>query len=173
MVKTDRLGLRWEDETSGAIVVEYAYSGDLSVGAVQRRTNGIWSYRMEAVHSKWITKGRGEVRSKVLAKRALRRAWRTWLEHAALQSISDGYDWQPIETVPEGENVLLFFPEGERGNGGVEAGMIFYDPAGAPDLTCAWTHGGPNAGSDWSFERTGKPTRWCRIKFPGLDKVVA
>jgi hypothetical protein len=66
--------------------------------------------------------------------------------------------WQPIATVPEGEHVLLWFPNGEKGTGGFEAATVFRAPDGW--LDCGWTHGGPNSGSDWEF--CEQPTLWMR-----------
>lgn len=55
-------------------------------------------------------------------------------------------DWQPMDTVPEGERVFLFLPEGEKGNGELAIGMVFRNYSGLID--CYWTWGGPNSGSD-------------------------
>ena len=70
-------------------------------------------------------------------------------------------DWQPIDAAPEGEHILLWFPNGERGIGGIEAGTIFRDVITGKWDTCAWTHGGPNSGYDWSF--TEQPTHWMPL----------
>lgn len=72
--------------------------------------------------------------------------------------------WQPIETLPEGEHILLWFPNGERGVGGMETGTVFrnYDD-GSLD-SGAWTHGGPNSGSDWEF--CEPPTLWMPLPEP-------
>ena len=58
--------------------------------------------------------------------------------------------WKPIEDAPEGEHILVYMPHGERGNGGIEAVTLFkgfYDG----DEWSYWTHGGPNAGSDFEL----------------------
>jgi hypothetical protein len=60
--------------------------------------------------------------------------------------------WLPIETVPEGRHVLFYFPNGDRGVGGMEAATI-YD---RDELDCGWSHGGANSGSDLGF--CEKPT---------------
>lgn len=70
---------------------------------------------------------------------------------------------QPIKTAPEGEHILLFFERGERGIGGIEAATIYKvtDAEGGMGLSY-WTHGGPNAGTEW-FPRNGEtPTHWMR-----------
>jgi hypothetical protein len=75
--------------------------------------------------------------------------------------------WQPFETVPEGEHVLLFFREGERGNGGIECATVFKsedDPLGPYSF---WTHGGPNSGGDWFPRDNELPTHWMPLpEFP-------
>ncbi len=72
-------------------------------------------------------------------------------------------EWQPIETLPEGEHVLLWFPHGERGIGGIEAATVFRHEEGAGPMY-GWTHGGPNAGTDWEF--CEPPTRWMPLPKP-------
>jgi hypothetical protein len=62
--------------------------------------------------------------------------------------------WQPMETCPEGEHVLLWLQNGEKGNGGIETATVFFDE---PNWTY-WTHGGTNAGDD--FELIERPTMW-------------
>ena len=73
--------------------------------------------------------------------------------------------WQSIDTVPEGEHVLLFFPNGEKGNGGIETATVFRDES--PNGFSYWTHGGPNAGGDW--ETREAPTHWMRL--PPAPKI--
>lgn len=41
-------------------------------------------------------------------------------------------DWRPIETLSYGEHVLLWFPRGERGNGGMETATIYEDDPTPP-----------------------------------------
>ena len=74
--------------------------------------------------------------------------------------------WQPIETVPEGVHVLLWFPIGERGVGGMECGTVYLkDDLQAPRCGVEiWTHGGPNAGSDWYTSEA--PTHWMPLPAP-------
>lgn len=68
-------------------------------------------------------------------------------------------DWQPIETCPPGVHVLLYFPQGERGNGGMETATLYADGKGDKlSLDHGWTHGGANAGSDFDFYE--EPTHW-------------
>lgn len=70
--------------------------------------------------------------------------------------------WQPIETYEDGDYVLFWFPEGDRGNGAMEPAMIFHDDDGS--VAAAWTEGGPNSGSDIFFDED--PTMWCRLPDP-------
>jgi hypothetical protein len=71
-------------------------------------------------------------------------------------------DWQPIETVPEGEHVLLYWAYGERGNGGMEAATVYWED-GRSKLGY-WTHGGPNSGIDWGSDEL--PTHWMPLPEP-------
>lgn len=74
-------GLRWSQSSTALD----AHCGNLRVGFVlQRSVDGVWVYDVTAVHTRWITKGFGEVKSKRAAVRGLERAWATWLEHAGL-----------------------------------------------------------------------------------------
>lgn len=76
-------------------------------------------------------------------------------------------DWQPIETLPFGRRVMLFFAEGEKGNGEIDTNWVYLaaeqDPRGR---WVYWTWGGPNSGSD--FTRDEKPVLWA-----DPDPVVA
>lgn len=78
--------LRWEEiEHDGAW---WAYSGDLIVGMVVKviagSRAGVWTWQLSAVHTRYITKGSGDVRSASAGKTCLFRAWTRWLEHAGL-----------------------------------------------------------------------------------------
>jgi hypothetical protein len=75
----------------------------------------------------------------------------------AVALIPDAGDWFPIVSVPEGVHVQLYFPTGERGNGGIECATLYHDPNEQWGYSF-WTHGGPNAGSDW--EPKEAPTHW-------------
>lgn len=77
-----------------------------------------------------------------------------------------GLDWQPIETLPEAEHVALWFPEGEKGRGGIECATCYKDDYNSPTGLSFWTHGGPNAGSDWEPRNSEKPTFWARLNEP-------
>ncbi|HEX3587773.1 MAG TPA: hypothetical protein VH024_17370 [Candidatus Angelobacter sp.] len=70
--------------------------------------------------------------------------------------------WFPIASLPEGRHVMLYWPHGERGGGGVECATVFRDG----DTWSYWTHGGPNAGSDWEPRDDEKPTLWKPIQEP-------
>ncbi len=63
-------------------------------------------------------------------------------------------DWQPIETVPEGVHVLLWFPSGEKGGGGIEAATVFWVSRDQSSFLgrqrlSYWSHGGPGYGRSW------------------------
>jgi hypothetical protein len=78
-------------------------------------------------------------------------------EEAAV--VGEFYD---IATYPDGLFALFFFPNGEKGNGGVESAMAFRDDDGV--IRGGWSHGGPNSGSDFEFYEP--PTMWSRCPFP-------
>jgi hypothetical protein len=75
-------------------------------------------------------------------------------------------EWQPIETAPEGEHILLYWQSGERGNGGMECAMIFREDPISPTGMSFWTHGGPNAGIDWEPRDGEQPTHWMPLPEP-------
>ena len=79
--------------------------------------------------------------------------------------------WQPIATVPTGEHVLLWFPRGESGAGGMECATVYRDDDYFRPLGLGfWTHGGAERGTEWSPERPDgqpeKPTHWMRLPSP-------
>jgi LPS sulfotransferase NodH len=77
--------LRWDAPDASLPDFRYAYSGKVCVGLVYRRTGQtLWHYKIDGVQTRWITKGYGEVSSEAVARRALIRAWKTWIEHAGL-----------------------------------------------------------------------------------------
>lgn len=79
-------------------------------------------------------------------------------------------EWRPIETAPEGEHVMLWWPEGERGIGGIECATIFRgDPHSSTGMSF-WTHGGPNSGTDWEPRNSEKPTHWQPLPSPPGQK---
>jgi hypothetical protein len=74
--------LRWEQENTRAL---FGYSGEVVVGMVVTRADGVISWSAhEAVSMRWIAKGQGESVSVEAAKRAVGRAWKIWLDKAAL-----------------------------------------------------------------------------------------
>lgn len=75
--------LRWEKQGSGGY---WAYSGRLVVGMIGERSDGTVYYSMQAVHTKWICKGHGEVKHLASARRAIESAWLKWLTAAGLVS---------------------------------------------------------------------------------------
>jgi hypothetical protein len=77
-----------------------------------------------------------------------------------LAELADLIDWRPIETMPFGERVMLYFEEGEKGNGEIDVNWVYPDDDAGPDGSWHyWTWGGPNSGSD--FERDEKPVLWA------------
>ena len=70
----------------GSLEGEEAWSGNLTAGSIlyRRAEPRVWVYRLDAVATKWITKGHGEVSSARSAKRAVERAWAEWRREAGL-----------------------------------------------------------------------------------------
>lgn len=68
-------------------------------------------------------------------------------------------EFQPIETYRDGDFVMFLFPNGEKGNGGIETAMSFKDDDGV--YRVGWSHGGPNSGLD--FEFIEPPCMWARL----------
>lgn len=76
--------IRWIKDTS-LRECWHAMSGDLEIGHVLRRSiDGQVVYKVDAVSTRWITKGHGEVASIASGKRAIARAWKEWLQLAGL-----------------------------------------------------------------------------------------
>lgn len=73
--------LRWEQQSPGSY---WAYSGSLVIAMIGKRVDGSVYYSVQAVHTKWICKGHGEVKHLASARRAVERAWRKWLTAAGL-----------------------------------------------------------------------------------------
>jgi len=68
--------------------------------------------------------------------------------------------WQPIETAPEHEPILVWVPEENRGWDSAEV-VIIYRYA---DGMSFWTNGGSNGGSDVYFRK--EPTHWQPLPAP-------
>ena len=64
--------------------------------------------------------------------------------------------WQPIETAPEHEPILIWVPGVNRGHASAEVVIRVADSF--------WTNGGPNAGDDLYFEEA--PTHWMPLPPP-------
>jgi hypothetical protein len=75
-------------------------------------------------------------------------------------------DWQPIETAPEGEHVLFYWPHGEKGVGGMECATMFRGDVWSSTGMSFWTHGGPNSGTDWEPRDGENPTHWQPLPEP-------
>lgn len=78
--------LRWERQSTGN--AWYAYRGRHIVGMVvqvngvsaSHPRHGVFTYKVDAVHTKWIAKGNGHVKSLATAKKAVERAWDAWCD---------------------------------------------------------------------------------------------
>lgn len=82
--------LRWVKDQSLA-ECWHAISGDLEIGHVLRRSiDGQVVYKVDAVSTRWITKGHGEVASIESGKRAVARAWKAWCDLAGVRSSDPG-----------------------------------------------------------------------------------
>jgi hypothetical protein len=73
-------------------------------------------------------------------------------------------DWKPIDTMPFGHRVMLFFEHGEKGNGEIDTNWVYPEDESSDAAARAgrwgyWTWGGANSGSD--FERDEKPVLWA------------
>lgn len=77
-------------------------------------------------------------------------------------------EWLPIDTYMEGYHALFYFPEGERGIGGIEAATSYRDDDGK--IRGGWSHGGPNSGSDFDF--CEEPTHWMPLPEPPDDRPL-
>jgi len=75
-------------------------------------------------------------------------------------------EWHPIETVPDGQHVLLWFPRGECGIGGMECATVYRHDEQSSTGFSFWTHGGPNAGDDWEPRNSEAPTHWMPLPEP-------
>lgn len=72
-----------------------------------------------------------------------------------------GREWVAVadQPPPEGEHILLYWHEGERGDGGIECATVYRDG----DSWTFWTHGGANSGLDWSPQGDELPSHWMRL----------
>ena len=71
--------------------------------------------------------------------------------------------WQPIETVPRDcTPVLLWIPDCDRGQPGVECGQWWGD--------CWWTNGGPNGGLD--MDEWDAATHWMPLPAPPKEDSI-
>lgn len=75
-------GLEWKKQTDRSW---WAMRDQHVVGFVVEREPGDVVYQIRAMHTKWICKGYGEVKSIQTGKRAIERAWRDWLDAFGLR----------------------------------------------------------------------------------------
>ncbi len=78
-------GIVWKDGPEGPQSGAFAERNSFTIGYITRKTSGVWVYRLDVFHTKWITQGYGEVATKVQAKKSFLRAWRACLEALALE----------------------------------------------------------------------------------------
>jgi hypothetical protein len=79
--------LRWDPDYPcvGSKDSGTAFLGDITIGSYVRLNDGTgWIYRVDGIRTKWVSKGYGKVATKASAKRAVERAWKTWLQFAGL-----------------------------------------------------------------------------------------
>lgn len=69
-------------------------------------------------------------------------------------------EWQPIETAPESEPILVWADNLHRGIPSAEVVVVVCSEG---EMTF-WTNGGPNAGDDLFFETS--PTHWMPLPAP-------
>jgi hypothetical protein len=84
-------GIIWKDGVKDQGVA-FAERNGFVIGYVVRKTSGVWAYRLDAFHTKWITQGYGEVASKAQAKKSFMRAWRACLETLGLEHKQESSD---------------------------------------------------------------------------------
>lgn len=78
-------------------------------------------------------------------------------------AIKAGREWQPIETAPESEPILVFSPKANRGRDSCEVVIIYRMEDGEIHW---WTNGGANAGSDLYYDDDERPTHWMPLPTP-------
>lgn len=82
--------LRWEIQPGTRIW--YAWRGQLHAGSVGMRDDGSVWYVADAIHTRWLSRGRGEVKSVQSGKRAIDRCWQKFLAAAELSPNPDMAD---------------------------------------------------------------------------------
>lgn len=83
-------------------------------------------------------------------------------------------EWQPIETAPEFEPILVTAPKANRGHDSCEVVVLVRHPEyEGPDgkLFSFWTNGGPNGGSDLWFDEEEYPTHWMPLPNPPVKPL--
>ena len=68
--------------------------------------------------------------------------------------------WQPIDTAPESEPILVWAPMLHRGNPSAEVVVLYRNG----DEINYWTNGGANGGDNIWFE--AEPTHWMPLPSP-------
>ena len=94
MTQRTKAPLRWEQQSSGGW---FAYRGRHIVGLIAHVTGvpsddaryGVYHWKLEAVHTKWVTKGSGDSKDVTAAKKAMNRAWHNWLEAHHLTGVDE------------------------------------------------------------------------------------
>lgn len=78
-----KLQLVWKPFSGEA---ELAMLGDVIIAHITPMSvkPGTWAYAVDGVDMKWVAKGRGQVKGRALAKRAVEEAWHRWIRCAGL-----------------------------------------------------------------------------------------
>lgn len=68
--------------------------------------------------------------------------------------------WLTMDSYADGNHALFYWPQGERGIGGMETATLYRSDHGH---WFYWTHGGPNGGMDFEPRNDERPTAWMRL----------
>ena len=76
--------------------------------------------------------------------------------------------WQPIETVPDCEPVLVWAPGLHRGRASAEVVVVYREGETNISGWAWWTNGGANGGTDFDADywHHGWPTHWMPLPHP-------
>jgi hypothetical protein len=77
----------------------------------------------------------------------------------ALRVVRESIEWQPVETAPKDERILLWYPKWDGLEGVVVVGCWHRDEFGRPPQP-HWTN---DSSLDWEYTYHHQPTHWRRI----------